>query len=307
MLRAILICLVLVTTLAAGGIVWIAMSPPPTTAPPTAVATAPEAPQRAAFLAAARPLRAGTLVRAEDLTAVQLDLAAAPPGALRDSREARAEKVGAMVRRSMPVGEVLLPQDLLRPGERGFLAAVLAPGKRAFSVSVDAVTGAAGLIWPGDRVDLLLTQALNDEAVLPHRRVFGETVLTDVRVIAIDQAIMQGAVGDAPDADRQSRTVTLEVSARQAEMAAVATRLGRLALLLRSAESGGPTDTGAQARLPGTTAVDPEPAPAQAAQPPVPVFGGDISPGLRQGRPDSAPVHTMQIFLGNQRREEFRF
>ena len=74
--------------------------------------------------------------------------------------------------------------DVLRPTDGGFLAAVLAPNHRAVSVAVDAVSGTAGLIWPGDRVDLILTQT-NDEAGVPlGRRTFGETVLRDLRVIA---------------------------------------------------------------------------------------------------------------------------
>jgi pilus assembly protein CpaB len=274
-----------------------------------------EAAPRGQYLVAARPVRAGTLLRAEDLAAVETDVAMAPAGARRDSREARTEAVGSMARRSLAAGDMILEGEVLRPGERGFLAAVLSPGMRAFSVSVDAVTGAAGLIWPGDRVDLLLTQQLNDETVLPHRRVFGETVVTDVRVIAIDQAIVQGAVGDGVDAGRNTRTVTLELNSRQSEAAAVATRLGRLSLLLRAALEPAATDTGAEARISGMGRVQVGenggshgmPATPGAADAPVPVFGGDVSPGLRQGRVDSAPPRTVQIFLGGARREEFRF
>jgi len=310
MLRAILLSLLLIVVLAGGGVMWVAMSPPP-----PAATQVTEAAPRGQFLVAARPVRAGTLLRAEDLAAVEMDLAMAPFGARRDSREARSEAIGSMARRSLAPGDLVLDGEVLRPGERGFLAAVLAPGMRAFSVSVDAVTGAAGLIWPGDRVDLLLTQQLNDETVLPHRRVFGETVLTDVRVIAIDQAIVQGAMGDGVDPNRASRTVTLELNARQSEAAAVATRLGRLSLLLRAAQETGLTDTGSEARSGGMARVQVggnggfhgTPATPGGADAPIPVFGGDVSPGLRQGRVDSAPAHKVQIFLGGTRREEFRF
>ena len=50
--------------------------------------------------------------------------------------------------------------DVLRPRDRGFLAAVLAPGTRAVSIAVDPVSGVGGLIWPGDRVDVILTQEI---------------------------------------------------------------------------------------------------------------------------------------------------
>jgi pilus assembly protein CpaB len=295
MLRLAVICLLLVGVVGLGGVAWVALKPPPVEQ--VAVEAPVEAP-RAAFLVAVRPLRAGRLITAEDLGTTEMEIAAAPPGARRASREMTAELVGAMVRRSLPQGEVIRNEDLMRPGERGFLAAILGPDMRAFSVSVDAVTGTAGLIWPGDRVDLLLTQTLNDETLPAFRRVLAETVLSDVRVIAIDQALVQGAVTDAPDANRPSRTVTLEVTPRQGEIAAVATRLGRLSLIVRSAaDQMAGTDHGPQE---GGTA-------PRAGDPAAPLWAGDVSTGLRHGRPSSAPPQVMQIFLGGSRREEYRF
>ena len=87
----------------------------------------------------------------------------------------------------------------MRPGDHGFLAAVLKQGMRAVTVGVDAVSGTAGLIWPGDRVDVILTQSMDDPKLPPGRRVAAETVLQDARVIAIDQVLVQGGVPDAPD------------------------------------------------------------------------------------------------------------
>lgn len=306
MLRTFLVIFMLVAAVAVGGVTWVALTPPEPPAP--AAEAAPVSP-RALYLVAARPVRAGALLRAEDIGAAEMEIAAAPPGAQRDAREVRAEMIGAMIRRTMPQGEPIRPNDLLRPGERGFLAAILAPDMRAFAVAVDVVTGAAGLIWPGDRVDLLLTQQMQDEAIPAYRRLFGETVLTDVRVIAVDQAIMQGAVGDGPEPSRQSRTVTLELTARQSEIAAVATRLGRLSLLLRSASETGPADAVAVAGPRDGVFRFPPPDVAGGTRPdePSPVWAGDVSPGLRQGRINSAPPKTMQIFSGGTRREEFRF
>ncbi|WP_426955202.1 Flp pilus assembly protein CpaB [Muricoccus radiodurans] len=323
-MRAVLLVFMLLAAVAVGGVAWISMTPEP---PPVAEAP-PEVP-RAAFLVAARPVRAGALLRAEDLGTVEMEIPSAPFGAVRDSREAREEMTGAMARRTLPQGDPIRPHDVLRPGDRGFLAAVLAPDMRAFAVSVDATTGAAGLIWPGDRVDLLLTQQMNEEAVPVYRRLFGETVLTDVRVIAVDQAIVQGAVGEAPDANRQqSRTVTLELTARQSEVVAVATRLGRLSLLLRSAADPAPADAiaasarddvfGPQAMARPAMDFAPRASRANRASdqsvpvppgpaPSGPVWAGDVSPGLRQGRADSAPPRTLQIYLGGSRREEYRF
>ena len=81
--------------------------------------------------------------------------------------------------------------DVLAPRDRGFIANVLREGYRAVAVGVDPVSGVAGLIWPGDHVDILLTQELEGAPVA--RKNLGETVLTDVRVIAIDQDMVQSA------------------------------------------------------------------------------------------------------------------
>jgi pilus assembly protein CpaB len=281
LLRSLLIGLLLLGFVGFGGVAWISLRP--AEAP---VADAPPPTAKAVFLVAARPLRAGTLIKPEDLASLEMEVDAAPAGARRDMREARAELFGSMVRRSLPQGDPMLAEDVLRPGDRGFLAAVLGPDMRAVSVGVDAVSGTAGLIWPGDRVDVVLTQQINDEGLPLHQRVAGETVLPDVRVIAIDQALVQGALGDGAESGRTVRTVTLEVTQRQAERVAVATRLGRLSLIVRSA-------TGAEAQGESVPAI---------------TWGGDVSPALRAGRgAAAAPAQTLQIFQGAAKREEFRF
>jgi len=281
LLRVLLFGLLLLGLAGFGGVAWYSLG-----SGASPLAEAPPPPAKATFLVAARPLRAGTLIKPEDFAGQELEVEAAPAGARRDSREARAELFGAMVRRSLPQGDPMLAEDVLRPGDRGFLAAVLGPDMRAASVGVDAVSGTAGLIWPGDRVDVVLTQQLSEDNLPAYRRVAGETVLPDIRVIAIDQALVQGAMGDGPEGNRQVRTVTLEVTPKQAERVAVATRLGRLSLIVRSAS--------------GTEPV-PEAGPAI-------TWGGDVSPALRAGRGAAeAPPQTLQIFQGAAKREEFRF
>ncbi len=283
-IRVLLISVLLLGLAGLGGVAYVSLLPPPAQR-----AEAPPPPARATYLLAARPLRPGSLVKPEDLRPQELLVAEAPAGARLDSPAARAELVGAMVRRTLPVGDPMLPEDVLRPGERGFLAAVLGPNMRAVSVGVDLVSGTAGLIWPGDRVDLLLTQQLNDDALPIYRRIAGETVLSDVRVIAIDQALVQGAFGEGVEGNRQVRTVTLEVTSRQAERVAVATRLGRLSLLVRSADE--------------PVADPPVAAPAT---PPI-TWGGDVSHALRGGRTDNGGSTVIHVFQGSARRDEFRF
>jgi pilus assembly protein CpaB len=246
--------------------------------------------RKVAILVAARPLRGGTLLKPEDMASAEVDEPALPAGALRDTREARQALLGAMIRRAANTRDPLSEEDLLRPGEHGFLAAVLGPDMRAVSIGVDMVSGIAGLVFPGDRVDLLLTQSLDDRDAPPSRRIAGETVLTDVRVIAIDQNLTQGGAGDPSGAARQTRTVTVEVTARQAERIAVATRLGRLSLVVRSASRG---------------IVTAEAEEADAA--PSITWGGDVSPALRGNQAQPGTVQTIRVIRGNQRTDEYRF
>ena len=155
--------------------------------------------QKVNVLAAAGTLRAGTLLKPDDIEIREVPEGEVPTGARRDTPQARSELFGAMVRQTLLAHQMVLPADVMRPGDHGFLAAVLTPGKRATSVGVDAVSGTAGLIWPGDHVDLILTQQIEDANVPIGRRYAGETVLKDVRVIAIDQQLVQGGGSTGAD------------------------------------------------------------------------------------------------------------
>lgn len=252
---------------------------------PEAAPAQPPPPLMVRTLVAARPIPAGSLLRAEDLGVREVPTGEAGEGVLRDTAEVRAELAGALVRRYLEAGERIAMGDVLRPRDRGFLAAVLRPNMRAITVGVDAITGAAGLIWPGDRVDLLLTQSLDESVAQLSRRVVGETVLRDVRVIAVDQQLTQGAAGaNASPEGKIARTVTLEVTPEEAERVAVAGQLGRLSLTIRAMA----------ADQPGTA---PEPERRS-------VFGGDVSPALSQTDAVERPVGArMRIIQGDERQE----
>lgn len=238
---------------------------------------APPPPLMVSYLVAAHPLPAGTLVRDSDLTVKAVRADQVPLHAITETPTARASLRGALVPRYLDAGAAVTLDDVLRPRDRGFLATVLAPGTRAVSVPVDAVTGVAGLIWPGDMVDVLLTQQVQGDHVAPEKRVLARTILTGIRVIAVDQEIVQGATGDVKSAGHVARTVTLEVTPEQAEKLAVGQRLGVLSLAIRPLQ----TDAGKRANTP--------------------VFGGDISPELRRPQQEAAPVLGMQIIQGDQR------
>ncbi len=231
-LRVAMFVLVASGLLGFGLIAWVS------TRHPTAATRHPAA---TAALVAAHALQPGALLKPDDLTGKKLDGADLPPGASPDTPANRRDLVGAMVRRTLAAEDIILPRDVMRPGDHGFLAAVLSPGMRAVTVGVDVVSGTAGLIWPGDRVDVILTETISDHTAPPGRQVAAETVLADVRVIAIDQRLVEGAMPDDPAGKNGARTVTLEVMAAQAERLAVATRLGHLSLAVRAAEAGPPS------------------------------------------------------------------
>jgi Flp pilus assembly protein CpaB len=138
---------------------------------------------------------------------------------------------GTVVRTQISAGQPLTQGSLVKPGDRGFLAAALGPGMRAVTVSVSRATGVAGFIFPGDRVDLMLTQAVESPDSRTLRAT--ETFIRNVRVLATDQR----TVPDDAKGKKEVRlfdTVTLEVTPRLAEKIAVAQTIGQLSLSLRS-------------------------------------------------------------------------
>lgn len=162
---------------------------------------------------------------------------------------------GSVVRARLYAGEPLTRERVVQPGEQGFLAAVLEPGKRAIALPVDATRGVGGFVFPGDLVDVLLTvkssvQADGEDAGRTETRYFSQTLLTGVRVIGIDQTI-DGQAGSA----KVAKTATLEVTPKQAERIAIALELGELSLTLHSiahaaADASAPAPAG-KAELPG--------------------------------------------------------
>lgn len=234
LLRVVFFVLMAFGLMGFGTVAWIT-SRPHVTATAAAHAVHAAKPQKQLVLVAARAVHAGNLLKPEDIASKLMTLThAAAQGVTLDTPEARRALIGSMVRRSFGPGDIVRNTDIMRPGDHGFLAAVLQPGMRAVTISVDNTTGSAGLIWPGDHVDLILTQTLTDPALSAGQRVAAETLLSDIRVLAIDQQIVQGAAPTTSDS--QSRTVTLEVTQQQAERISVANRLGRLSLSVRSAD-----------------------------------------------------------------------
>ncbi len=138
--------------------------------------------------------------------------------------------IGTVVRHSVTAGEPVTQGSLVSPGDRGFLAAALTPGMRAITVPVDAKAGVAGFVFPGDRVDMVLTQTVSGNEGKPLKA--SETILRNLRILATDQSTTQQTVNGHTKV-KAFRTVTMEVTPTIAEKIAVAQTLGNLSLVLR--------------------------------------------------------------------------
>ena len=202
-------------------------------------ASAPQASAKQAVtgpqvLVATRALPVGTIIDAEAFRFQPW-----PEGLVQDAYFVRGQNdvdpqslIGTVVRNDISAGQPVSRGALIRPGERGFLAAALGPGMRAVTVAVSATSGVAGFVFPGDRVDLVLTQEVGGDGEGAPLRV-SETIIRNIRVLAVDQRI------DATDEQgnqvaRNNSTVTFEATPKIAEKIAVAQTIGQLSLSLRS-------------------------------------------------------------------------
>jgi pilus assembly protein CpaB len=308
MLRALVLGIMGLLVAAIGVVAFVGLQPP-------GQMQAAVVPQRSvSVIVAAHQLRPGSLLAPGDLAARDMPASTLPAGARIDATDARNALVGAMVRRTLGEKDPIVGDDVLRPGDRGFLAAVLAPGTRAVSVAVDSVSGEAGLIWPGDRVDLILTQEINGNDQALGHRVAGEVVLGDVRVIAVDQQLVQGgqASGLLEGRPPNARTITLEVTPRDAARIAVATRLGKLQVVLRSAEPGGPAIAPEETPI-ATASADGPPIPDRAAAPDTAatasptIWGGDVSQALGGGKGNADRKVEIHLYQGTRQVETYKF
>jgi pilus assembly protein CpaB len=140
--------------------------------------------------------------------------------------------LGTVVRFPVTAGQPLTRGSLVGPKDRGFLAAALGPGMRAVTVPVTSSTGVAGFVFPGDHVDLVLTQEVKGGGEGPPLQV-SETIIRNARVLATDQRITS-TDDEGKTEVKTFSNVTIEVTPRIAEKVAVAQSLGTLSLSLRS-------------------------------------------------------------------------
>ncbi len=191
----------------------------------------------AKIMVAARKLPVGTIIKPEDVKWQPWPEAGVTEAyySSRNTKEQKAETpkglAGKVVRSPISAGEPVTRTALVSQGERGFLAAILTPGMRATTIKVSATSGIGGFIFPGDRVDVILTHAV--EVSRTERYNISETVFQNVRVLGVDQRT--AATGDQV---RVAKTATIEVTPKMVEKVAMLENIGSLSLSLRSLAHG---------------------------------------------------------------------
>jgi pilus assembly protein CpaB len=229
-----------------------------------------------AILVTVHSIPAGTLLRRSDFVWREVGAGDIGAGTIMRGRASENEYIGAVTRRDFASNEPLIASDLVKSTDRQFLAAVLKPGTRAVSIAVDASQSASGLALPGDYVDVILTQSFSENAGDPGRRSVGETVLHNIRVIAVDQMLGPESKSGSTErgvfaatsgaTSRIPKTVTLELNERQAEILMVGVQLGKINLSVRSLERPGPGQIDRRRALAVTWASDVSPALTQLAR-----------------------------------------
>jgi pilus assembly protein CpaB len=139
---------------------------------------------------------------------------------------------GTVVRTVITAGQPLTQGSLVKPGDRGFLAAALTPGMRAVTFPVENKNSVAGFVFPGDRIDLMLSQKVAGGGDGPPLSV-AETIMTNLRVLATDQRTTTDVDDQGKTVVKNISMVTIEATPSIAEKISVARSLGDLSIALR--------------------------------------------------------------------------
>jgi len=220
---------VLIIALSAGGVAaYLARGTDEKSHPAEPVAQLPTV----EILVAKSDIGLGQVVKPEDLQ-WQIWPAATASGSLINragKADAITEIAGSIARAPFIAGEPIREQKLVKANGSGFMAAILPSGMRAISTEISPETGAGGFILPNDRVDVILSKREKNPDSKGPDLVIAEIVLTNVRVLAIDQAPKEKEGINT----LVGKTATLELKPEQAETLARARQGGTLSLALRS-------------------------------------------------------------------------
>jgi pilus assembly protein CpaB len=148
---------------------------------------------------------------------------------------AKEDMFKARARLAIFEGETLNEKKVISPEDPGFMSSILPKGMRALSVAISERSSAGGFILPNDRVDVILTRKLPSETPGGAVTIQSETVLANVRVLAVNQTFTQqkGEEGDKVTVT-EGKTATLELDPHQSEIIAMVESAGELSLALRS-------------------------------------------------------------------------
>jgi pilus assembly protein CpaB len=182
-----------------------------------------QGPATVRVLVAKQALSYGATLEPGHLQWVEWPKSAVPPGAFTSVEQLLGEAGGQrrIVLRSIEPGEPVLESKVTKVGESPRMSMNLSAGMRAVSIKIDAVSGVAGFVAAGDRVDVLLIRSLDGQLV-------SSVILQDITVIAVDQSANSEA-----SVPRLGRTVTVEVGTVDAQKLALAQQVGQLSLTLR--------------------------------------------------------------------------
>ena len=268
-------------------------------------ADAAQVPKGPKVLVAQRALPVGTIVTADSVAFQAWPKEMVQDAYFIDGEADMNKLLGTVVRYPITAGQPVTQGGLVAPGDRGFLAAALGAGMRAVTIPVSAKTGVGGFVFPGDHVDLLLTQTVPSQDAGQALKAT-ETFLRNVRVLATDQST-ETTVEEGKTVVRAFQTVTLEVTPKMAEKIQVAETVGSLSLALRSlADNQSELDqaiANGTLKIPaGATKDQEEKFMADAANRPTDggttfVTGGDVSRFQRRTAP--SPERTAQMVAAN--------
>ena len=256
---------------------------------------APAGAQEAArdeILVATATLPVGTLLRPQDVVwqrakgDTEPGQIVRPDAAARETKpeldeEARSVAYGAALREPLAAGGAIRRGDIVKPGDRDFLQIVLSPGTRAIVIPVHIISNPGSNSrflgpFPGDRVDVILTQKFQQDTLPLTRRSVGEAVVENLRVLAVAPPDPKPANANVAAVGTNQEIIiplTLEVTPEQAEKITVARELGKLDLTLRSLAS-------SDSVVASSTSGPDKPTAIKA------IWAGDVSPALGGAMPE---------------------
>ncbi len=239
------------------------------------------------ILAATRDLPTGTILKESDMKWIVWSATADTAKLYIKGTTDMSSLIGAVLREGLRADEPLIIGRVVQAHEQGFLAAVLTPGMRAISLTLTPSAGVAGFIFPGDRVDVIMSHTFSrkNSSELSERHI-SETVVTNARVLALDQKSDNQTVEP-----KVASTATIEVTPKQAEKLALAVDLvgntagsnrGAISLALRSLATEG----------------DQQHAPSGA-----PTWDSDVSSAYPSVNGDDGLIQKVEIMRGKEKTE----